>query len=140
MPMKTRIIILAIITLSTVAISQTTTKTVWDGVYSDDQSRRGQTVFRDNCASCHGESLACGEEAPELAGPVWMSNWNGLTVGDLSERIRISMPPQNPDKLTRQQNIDVISFILRSNNFPVGKDEMPTQAALLKEIKITASK
>jgi len=140
MPMKTRIIILAIITLSTVAISQTTTKTVWDGVYSDDQSRRGQTVFRDNCASCHGESLAGGEEAPELAGPVWMSNWNGLTVGDLSERIRISMPPQNPDKLTRQQNIDVISFILRSNNFPVGKDEMPTQAALLKEIKITASK
>ncbi len=29
-------------------------KTVWDGVYTAEESERGQVAFEMNCASCHG--------------------------------------------------------------------------------------
>jgi hypothetical protein len=36
--------------------------------------------------------LTGADEVPVLAGGVFLSNWDGLTVGDLFEGIRISMP------------------------------------------------
>jgi len=139
--MKIKIAVFAIITLTvSVYASQETTRNVWDGVYTEAQAKAGQANYRESCSMCHGESLGGGEEAPELAGSNFMSNWNGLTVGDLSERIRISMPPQSPGSLSRQQTVEVIAFILSANNFPVGKTELPQPTDQLKQIKITASK
>jgi len=34
---------------------------------------------------------------PPLSGAQFLANWNGLTVGDLFERIRKSMPANDPD-------------------------------------------
>ncbi|PYR94394.1 MAG: class I cytochrome c, partial [Acidobacteria bacterium] len=33
---------------------------------------------------------------PALTGGAFMANWDGLTVGDLFDRIRISMPADRP--------------------------------------------
>src|SRR5687767_2254133 len=44
------------------------TKTVWDGVYTDVQSRRGEDVSKVSCVSCHGEELAGSDLAPALLG------------------------------------------------------------------------
>jgi hypothetical protein len=77
---------------------------------------------------------------PPLTGAGFMSNWDGLTVGDLVDRIRISMPLNRPGALSRQQNADVVSYILRFNQFPAGKEELPRDVQALKQILFKASK
>jgi S-disulfanyl-L-cysteine oxidoreductase SoxD len=117
-----------------------TTRSVWDGVYSEDQSKRGGALYAKECASCHGTELTGGESAPPLAGDGFLSNWNGTTVGDLFERIRKSMPQDNPGRLSRQQDADILAFILTVNRFPVGKAELERETEVLKLIKIEPSR
>src|SRR6266699_6232911 len=78
-------------------------RSVWDGVYTEEQAKRGEPIYRKECASCHGEMLTGGESAPPLTGGAFLANWNGLTVGDLFDRIRKTMPQSAPGRLTSQQ-------------------------------------
>ena len=117
-------------------IAQSTTRSVWDGVYTSEQSQRGAALYTGACAACHGTALTGGESAPPLAGGDFFSNWNGLTVGDLFERIRISMPADSPGKLSRQEDADILAYILSMNQFPPVKAELDRQTEVLKEIRI----
>lgn len=126
---------LAVLTLAFVA-AQEGSRTVWDGAYTADQAKRGAALYAKECASCHGGELSGGEEAPPLAGDGFLANWNGLTVGDLFERIRKSMPQQRPGTLSRQTNADILAFMLQVNQFPAGKKDLETQTEVLKTIKI----
>jgi len=116
------------------------TRSVWDGVYTQEQSQRGQAAYKDGCASCHGDTLKGAGEAPALTGMSFISNWNGLPLGDLYERIRRTMPQDNPARVTRQEKVDVLAYILSVNNFPNGKADLPHQPELLKMIRIDATK
>ena len=69
-----------------------------------------------------------------------MANWDGLTVGDLADRIRISMPLNSPGSLSRQQNADVIAYIFQFNQFPSGKEELPREALAMKQILFKAAR
>jgi mono/diheme cytochrome c family protein len=113
-----------------------TTRSVWDGVYSEDQAKRGGEIYSKECASCHGTELTGGESAPPLVGDAFLSNWNGSSVGDLFERIRKSMPQDDPGRLSRQQDADILAFVLNANKFPAGKTELDRETAALKLIKI----
>ena len=136
--MKVKIAVMGII-LGLAAIAQTS-RTVWDGVYTDDQAKRGEGFYGKECASCHGSELTGGESAPSLAGDSFFANWNGLTLGDLFERIRVSMPQNAPGSLSRQQNADILAFILKVNQFPAGKTELDRQTDILKTIKFDSTK
>jgi mono/diheme cytochrome c family protein len=113
---------------------------VWDGVYTEDQAKRGEPVYRKECASCHGDLATGGESAPPLTGGAFLANWNGLTVGDLFDRIRKTMPQSAPRRLTRRQDADVLAYLLSVNKFPAGKTELYRQAERLKEIRFEAAK
>src|SRR5262245_63503562 len=63
-------------------------RTVWDGVYTEEQAKRGEGLYRQSCATCHGDALLGREMASPLTGPVFNSNWNGVMLGDLMERMR----------------------------------------------------
>jgi cytochrome c len=115
-------------------------RTVWDGVYTEAQAKRGEAMFVDACSNCHGRTLEGQDMTPALTGGAFMSNWDGLTVGDLADRIRSSMPLDRPGSLSRQDNVDVVAYILRFNQFPAGKDELPTQINTLKQIVFKAAK
>jgi S-disulfanyl-L-cysteine oxidoreductase SoxD len=119
--------------------SDSESRSVWDGVYTDEQAQRGHTVYHSQCEVCHGEALAGGDEVPPLAGAQFLANWNGLTVGDLFERIRKSMPANDPGRLTSQQNADVLAYLFSFNMFPVGKEELPHEVGSLKQIRIEAT-
>lgn len=114
-------------------------KTVWDGVYSDAQAKRGEALFADKCSKCHGADLS-GGDAPSLAGAEFSGNWDDLSVNDLAERIRVSMPQDNPQSLTRDQVADAIAWILKKNNVPPGQADLSPQADALKAIKYKANK
>jgi mono/diheme cytochrome c family protein len=131
---------LGVCLFAAVTVAQSGGSSVWDGVFTDAQSTRGQATYQNECAGCHGTSLEGGDMTPPLVGGAFTSNWNDLTLGDLFERIRVTMPLDKPGRLTRQQNADVIAYLLKSNTWPPGTTELPPEPGALKQIKITATK
>ena len=126
--------------LTATAQQASPTRSVWDGVYTAEQAKRGEALYAQNCAACHGNALEGGEMAPPLSGGAFNANWNGLTMGDLSERVRISMPQNNPGSLSRQQCSDILAFMLSVGSFPAGTMELAREAEVLKQIAFEASK
>jgi len=112
----------------------------WIELSSDEQARRGQPLYHDACSACHGDSLKGSGETPALAGNTFLSNWNGLPLGDLFERIRRTMPQDKPSRVNRQQKSDILAYLLSCNGFPVGKTELPHQTEFLNEIRFDATK
>jgi hypothetical protein len=78
--------------------------------------------------------------APPLTGGAFHSNWNGLSIGDLVERIRISMPQNSPGSLNRQQSVDIVAFMLKTGGIPQGKTELPRELEMLKQITFDGTK
>lgn len=115
-------------------------KTVWDGVFSTEQAERGAAAYKSACSECHGNDLAGDGFAPALAGGEFMGNWNDLSVGDLFERIRISMPPSGPTSVTPAQKADIVAHLMNQNKFPTGTGELEPKTEVLKLIKIEQKK
>jgi S-disulfanyl-L-cysteine oxidoreductase SoxD len=100
-----------------------------------------ETIYAESCRlACHGESLGGNDEAPPLAGADFLSNWNDLTVGDLFERIRTTMPLNKPQSLSRETNVSILAHLLRVNKFPPGEAGLPVQTEAMKQIRIDAVK
>ena len=117
-----------------------TTRSVWDGVFTEEQAKRGEDVYKKECGTCHGDTLVGGGGAAPLTGGTFLSNWNGLTLGDLYDRIRKTMPQGSPGKLNKQQDADVLAYLLNFNKFPTGKTELQKQVEFLREIRFEATK
>ena len=111
---------------------------VWNGIYTAEQAERGAPLYEAECGECHGPSLEGGETAPALAGADFRWAWNGLSVGDVFERLRGSMPEGRPRALTRAQKVDVLAYMLRENAFPAGETELPSRASRLGAITFEA--
>lgn len=123
-----------------VAAAQTQTRSVWDGVYTEEQAARGEKVSATQCARCHGQTLTGAEAAPGLVGDSFNANWEGVPLGDLFERIRVSMPLDLPGTLSRQQNADVIAYVLKLGKRPAGAVELPPDLAALGQISYLSNR
>jgi mono/diheme cytochrome c family protein len=139
------VVALVLVPMATVFVLRSTvhaqpTKSVWDGIYTEEQAKRGGPMYSESCASCHGPELMGGEMAPQGGRGDFLFSWGGLTAGDLFERIRISMPQNAPGSLSGQQNADILAFMLSANKFPTGTTELGTNAMMLKAIKFEAKK
>lgn len=128
------------LTLLAVAPDAAQEQSVNSGVYTDAQATRGAATFNKECASCHGAGLEGDGSAPALTGSEFLSNWNGTTVGDLLDRIRISMPPGNPSSVPTDAKADIIAHVLRTNKYPAGSTEIGKDLEALKQIKIELPK
>ena len=113
---------------------------VWDGVYSEEQAGRGSRSMARNVRHAMARRSAAEKTAPPLTGSAFMANWSGLTVGELFERIRLSMPEGRPGTLSRQQNADILAYMLSVNQFPAGKTELQKDTDRLKQIRFLAEK
>ena len=143
MKFKLRFLVLALLTIAEISLNtraQDSQRTVWDGVYNDSQAKRGEATYVEACSNCHARTLEGADMTPALTGGAFMANWDGLTLGDLFDRIRISMPADRPGSLSRQEDADVVAFILRFNQFPAGKEELPREVLALKQILFKAQK
>jgi cytochrome c len=137
---KSGFIIASALLLTTAFISAQAQKTVWDGVYTEEQAKRGADLYAEKCAMCHGDSLGGVESAPALTGPGFYANWEGETLNALFERIRMSMPQDNPGSLSRAQNADIIAHMLRVGGYPAGGTALEGQAGALVGIKVLTYK
>ena len=93
--------------------------------YTDGQAAGGQTVYRNHCETCHGDTLQGLLEAPTLTGPRFQANWWGGPVRDLYDFIVMFMPQDKPTSLSKKEYADVTAYILKFNNVPAGTAELP---------------
>jgi mono/diheme cytochrome c family protein len=112
-------------------------RTVLDGVYTVDQAKRGQTAYNESCGDCHERDLSGGDRGSALAGDSFVNGWIDLSVGDLFDRIRKSMPVDRPGSLSAETTRDLVAFILQANDYPAGSAELKPDLAALKAITIT---
>ena len=118
-----------LLTLAALMQAQTpAARTVQDGIFTDAQAARGQTLYGQRCAGCHGPALA-GAQAPPLAGDAFVAKWRTEPLSALFIKIRYTMPPQTPPAaptpLTSEQAVDLVAHVLKSNAFPAGKTDLP---------------
>jgi mono/diheme cytochrome c family protein len=129
---------LVVLGLATAAAAQGgPPSSVWQGVYTGEQSNRGKAQYDTHCALCHGATLNGSDAAPELNGGTFLANWDGLSVGDLFTRIRTTMPANDPGSLSDSAVTDVTAYLLEVNQLPPGSTELPKDPRALKEIGIT---
>ncbi|HJO04975.1 MAG TPA: cytochrome c [Acidobacteriota bacterium] len=112
------------------------TTSVVDGVYTAEQSTRGEAVYRRACRSCHTPTLRGGVVIPPLVGEDFMGKWGRMSAGDLFERLRTTMPPSASRRLTREEYAEVVAFMLNKNGFPAGDQELGTEFDQLKGIQM----
>ena len=115
-------------------------KTTQDGVYTEAQAKRGETLYAKACESCHGKDLSGADQAPSLVGKDFNAEWNEMPLSDLFERIHATMPGDAPGSLKPAEVADAIAFILSKDGFPAGQTELPSDAAALQPLKYAAPK
>ena len=115
--------------------SQAAKRSVRDGVYTEDQATRGEKIYGEQCAACHGEDLSGVTPFPALTGSTFVKNWDGSTLDTIVARLQTTMPPDDPKKLARQQHVDVLAYLLRRNGHPAGATELPREAEKLTAIR-----
>ena len=130
------------------ALAQTG-RTIWSGVYSETQARRGEEAYKVQCAYCHQPDLSGGffdngaGRAPALAGPKafdssFVDRWRDQTVGEFIATIAATMPQQNPASLPVQTYIDIATFVMSKNGIPAGTADLPSDVPTLQQIAIVA--
>jgi mono/diheme cytochrome c family protein len=120
------------------AVDAQQSRTVKAGVYTAAQAKRGEAIYKDRCASCHGATLG-GEAAPALAGDAFAGAWDQQPLSDLVNKIQILMPANNPGQLTRPQAVDVVAYMLQVGKFPAGSAELSADEAALKQVAVVAT-
>ncbi len=95
-----------------------------DGLYTADQAHRGETAYKTQCSSCHGEALDGVGPYPPLSGDDFLTKYQGQPALNLYNMIQKLMPATAPGTLTRPQAADLLAYILSFNKFPAGQDRV----------------
>lgn len=120
--------------------AQDASRSIWEGVFTEEQVARGEQQYLQNCGSCHGAQLGGTGEAPPVSGPEFMSNWNGLSLRELFDRIRTTMPLDRPGTMSREAYADVLAYVLKHNGLPAGQKELDRRSEFLSMWRIDAQK
>jgi cytochrome c len=110
-----------------------------------EQVAAGQSLYGQNCASCHG-AAGEGKKAPPVVGlpngalpldpPAGAKCRKGKfkTVADVADFVVKSMPPTSLGSLTEDQYWDILAFDLSANGIDLGDKKL--DATLAKTLEI----
>lgn len=97
-------------------------------VYSSAQAARGEKAWPATCGRCHALT--------QLSGSAFDAGWNRRKVSQLFERVRTTMPLDDPGSLPDQDYIDIVAYVLKVNGMPAGTTELAPDPAALRKIRI----
>lgn len=75
----------------------------------------GAAIYARKCAACHGAGMAGGDGAPALTGQRFFRKWAGRSLLQLSEKIRVTMPQDDPGTLQADETAALLTTILAAN-------------------------
>lgn len=107
------------------------------GFYTKAQVQKGQHLYDQYCAVCHGVNLQ-GGAGPALAGKGFMSHatFSNLTANDLFQIMSTKMPKTDPGSLKQDQYVAILAYVLQQNGYAAGQMPLTAKADALKQIKI----
>lgn len=118
------------------AVTADESRTTNDGVFSEGQAMRGGDVYTASCLACHGATLRGTPRGVALIGKRFDTNWAGKVLGDLYSLIAGKMPKDKPGSLQPVQYLEVMAFILDTQGYRAGDQELPLDEAVLGSIRI----
>jgi mono/diheme cytochrome c family protein len=124
-PAKAGLYVLMLLALGAVGAAQSAdpaAKTVWQGVYSEAQAARGKTEYTTHCASCHRDDL--GGYNDILKGARFMEKNRETALHVFFEKTKTTMPRGAAGSLTDKAYVDIVSYVLKVNEFPAGTAEL----------------
>ena len=105
------------------------------GPYTAEQAAAGRAAYQTNCAVCHAADMTGRNEAAQLAGSNFFSQWGERTAGELINFIRSAMPPGAGGSLPDQTYINLAAFILDANGARPGSDALtPASAVAIRSV------
>ena len=118
--------------------AQESRRTIWDGVFSDQQAARGQRGYAQTCATCHADDLLGRTNAPPLVGEAFLGRFNRSTADDVVQTVRQTMPQEAPDSLALDAYVDIVTYLFKANGGPAGTGDLPADRAMLKQVLVTS--
>ena len=89
------------------------------GVYSEAQAAEGAAIYAERCAMCHGKQAEGTWEVPALRGR-FMAHWGRGSLAALSDYLARAMPQFAPGTLSREDNVRLVAFLMKTNGQPAG--------------------
>jgi mono/diheme cytochrome c family protein len=89
-------------------------------VFTAQQAAAGRSAYATSCGSCHMRDLSGSNDAPPLAGSIFMSTWRARTTKDLFEYLSASMPPAGAS-LSTEAYESITAYILEANGASAGE-------------------
>lgn len=102
-----------------------TPRTVWHGVYTEGQAARGNSEYATHCASCHRDDLSGYNDI--LKGRRFMEKYRETSLHLLFDKTKTTMPRGAAGTLSDQAYVDIVSYLLKVNEFPAGSTELRTE-------------
>ncbi len=88
-------------------------------LYTKEQADKGRADYEENCAQCHGDTLA-GRAGPALKGKHFANPAANFHVSDIFTIVSQNMPATQPASLDHQVYADIMAFLLQENGYPAG--------------------
>jgi mono/diheme cytochrome c family protein len=107
-------------------------QTATGAVYSRAQAERGRARYDLTCQRCHAADLS-GGAGSALKGETFLSDWQGLPLARLFERIRTMPPDASPPPA--DEALDILSYVLSVNGLPAGD---PLSIERLEDVRLGA--
>jgi len=98
-------------------------------VFTAQQATAGKTAFARVCAACHMPDLSGNNEAPPLAGMVFMDTWRNRTTKELYDYLSAEMPRGGPPQDV-ETYLSLTAFILQSNGAIAGEHPFTATTAV----------
>jgi Cytochrome c. len=97
-------------------------------LYASGQIVRGERLYTDHCAACHGVGLQ-GANAAALAGRGFLSADMSVRLGEWFLYMSQAMPQGRPGALSREEYADLMALILNRNGYPAGSTALTYEDA-----------
>jgi cytochrome c5 len=101
---------------------------IWKGAFTTPQAEGGKVPFTGLCRRCHSDNLMGSERGPALKGESFMEHWEQQDLDRLKAKIRDTMPPDDPGKLSDDEYLGLVSYILMNNGYPAGSSPLDNAA------------
>lgn len=137
-----RVPLVATALVATALVAATANGSIWDGVFTAAQAKRGEAAYTGPCSRCHGAKLDGAADdpdmlpAPPVAGPKFLRAWDSRSLAELLDYMRATMPANNPGYLSDQEYADVIAYMLSVSTTPAGDVALQADREVLARILV----
>jgi len=122
--LKKILLISSISLLPMVVLSESLTTN--DKIYSKEQAKTGEELYRTNCLTCHDK---------KYFRPVFKT-WTGQSLGTFFLVMNASMPQGNPGSLHIEEYTDILAYMLSLSRYSAGESKLSSSTEFLNSITI----